>query len=210
MSIELHDRGFSESAPKLPAARHAARAQLDMVSSFLFDTLVLRPSMHRRDGVIYFSVRRRRTAIKRHQIDALKALKVDPPMGFVDAVVADILAALDPLLPPELFHCVVPVPGGHSGAVLCLSELVAIGLGFRLGLPVIAALSIEPSDGSSHPRQNISRPRMRLERPVDGPVIVIDDVATSGSHIEEAIKLIRPEAHAVFAVAWIDGATEAD
>ena len=46
---------------------------------------------------------------------------------------------------------------------------------------------------------------MRLAKIVDGPAIVIDDVATSGAHIEEALRLLKPAAGTVFAVAWIGG-----
>ena len=38
---------------------------------------------------------------------------------------------------------------------------------------------------------------------VSGPALLVDDVATSGSHIEEAVKLLRPACGSVLAVAWI-------
>jgi hypothetical protein len=40
---------------------------------------------------------------------------------------------------------------------------------------------------------------------VSGPVLLVDDVSTSGAHIEEAVELLRPHANMVFAVAWISG-----
>ena len=80
----------------------------------------------------------------------------------------------------------------------------------RLGLPVLLALSIEPASGSSHPKQNIDRPPMKLVRKIEQPVILVDDVATSGSHIEEAIRLIRNASNAIFAISWIGGNAESD
>ena len=49
---------------------------------------------------------------------------------------------------------------------------------------------------------------MRLLEPVNGPVMVVDDVATSGAHIEDAVWLLRASAKAVFAVTWIGGAPD--
>jgi predicted amidophosphoribosyltransferase len=44
---------------------------------------------------------------------------------------------------------------------------------------------------------------MTLVEKVSGPALLVDDVATSGSHLEEATKLLRPSCGAVMAVAWI-------
>ena len=46
---------------------------------------------------------------------------------------------------------------------------------------------------------------MTLVEKVPGPVILVDDVATSGAHVEEAVKLLRPVCGAVLAVVWISG-----
>ena len=57
--------------------------------------------------------------------------------------------------------------------------------------------------GSSHPRTNATRPRMRLVAEPNGNILLIDDVATSGSHIEEAATLLRRVAAGVTPVAWL-------
>jgi predicted amidophosphoribosyltransferase len=46
---------------------------------------------------------------------------------------------------------------------------------------------------------------MTLIEQAPGPVILVDDVATSGAHIEEAVKLLKPGCGAVLAVVWISG-----
>jgi predicted amidophosphoribosyltransferase len=46
---------------------------------------------------------------------------------------------------------------------------------------------------------------LALARVIDEPVLLIDDVATSGAHIEEAVKLLKPTCKAVMAIAWISG-----
>jgi len=46
---------------------------------------------------------------------------------------------------------------------------------------------------------------MKLVRPVADAVLLVDDVATSGQHLEEATKLLRQHTNTVFSVAWIGG-----
>ena len=99
---------------------------------------------------------------------------------------------------------VVVVTGAGGG----IGRAIALALGRLLRLPVIEALRLPPMSGSSHPKTNVRRPRMRLNRALDGPVLIIDDVATSGQHMEEACRLLRPVAGAALAIAWIGGDTD--
>lgn len=112
---------------------------------------------------------------------------------------------LESLIGIQSFRAIVPVPCGHSASGMCLSRAIALALGRRIGLPVIQALRLAPAHGSSHPKTNARRPPMRLNRTLDGPVLIVDDVATSGQHIEEACRLLRPVAGAAFALVWIGG-----
>ncbi len=81
--------------------------------------------------------------------------------------------------------------------------------GAHPGLPVAHALAMSHEPGSSHPKTNAKRAPMRLAAPVEGPVLLVDDVATSGRHIEEASLLLRAQtAGAVLAVAWIGGSAD--
>ncbi len=46
---------------------------------------------------------------------------------------------------------------------------------------------------------------MQLAQPTDQPTLIIDDVATSGAHLEEATRLLRTPTTPVLAIAWIGG-----
>jgi predicted amidophosphoribosyltransferase len=78
-------------------------------------------------------------------------------------------------------------------------------VGAKLGLPVVHLFKSVPLKGTSHPKKNARRPPLTLLEAPRRPTLVIDDVATSGAHLEQAVKLLRPTAGMVFAVAWISG-----
>jgi predicted amidophosphoribosyltransferase len=74
-----------------------------------------------------------------------------------------------------------------------------------LKIPVIHAFAHQSLKGTSHPRKNITRPTMKQVQPVPGAALLIDDVATSGAHLEEASKLLKAAGTDSFAMAWISG-----
>jgi hypothetical protein len=173
------------------------------VSRFLLDTLPIAQRLNRRGQTSYIGLRKWRTAIKQYQIEALRALKEEMPAGFVSAV-ADELADSVRSVYGDVDQCVVvPVPCGSSGSD-CLSCRLAAGLARRLGVPMVRAFEqIKTPPGSSHPRRNINRSRMKLLEKIERPVILVDDVATSGSHIDEAATLLRKTSPHVWPVVWI-------
>jgi hypothetical protein len=173
------------------------------VSRFLLETLLVSQRLNRRGKTNYIGLRKWRTAIKQYQIEALKAVKASIPDGFV-AAVADELAESVRSVYGDVNKCVVvPVPCGSSGTD-CLSCRLAAGLARRLNVPMVQAFEqLDVPVGSSHPRRNIKRARMKLLRNIDNPVILVDDVATSGSHIDEAAGLLRQNSPQVWPVVWI-------
>jgi predicted amidophosphoribosyltransferase len=106
----------------------------------------------------------------------------------------------------DTFKCIVPVPCGHScEAGHCLSLAFARAIGAEMDLPVINAFAHLEQKSSSHPKQNLKRAKMRLLQSVPGPAIVVDDVATSGMHIEEATTLLKDSGVNTFSIVWIGG-----
>lgn len=173
------------------------------LSRFLLETLVHSRRLNRSGQTSFVALRKWRSAIKQYQISALKALKQEIPDGFV-AAVADELAEAVRSVHGDVNKCVVvPVPCGSSGPD-CLSCRLAAALARRLQVPMIRAFNqIEIPAGSSHPRRNIKRSRMTLLEVVEQPVILVDDVATSGSHIDEAANLLRKTSLQVWPFVWI-------
>lgn len=174
-------------------------------AEFLFETLVERRALRARNGITYLTLRSWRQAIRAYQIKALVALKTAPPPAFVDRIATEIETEIASLIGGPIFRAIVPIPCGHSSDHVCLSTAIANRLGARMKMPVLHALGAAKLKGKSHPKTNAKRPPLRLVHAVSEPVLLIDDVATSGAHLEEGVKLLKPTCNGVMPVAWIGG-----
>lgn len=172
---------------------------------FLMDTLVKRPSMRIRNGVPYLTLRSWRSPLKEFQIKAIQHLKKHDLTVFSKRIAEDIAANLGTLVGAGAFRYVIPMPCGHSKRTDCLSVMIARQLAERLGIKVVEAFEHQQLSGKSHPKENVTRPPLLLKKIVKEPAILIDDVATSGAHIEEATKLLQQHCSAVMPIVWISG-----
>ena len=185
------------------ASPEEARNYEEPSMRFLLDTLVHRRALRDRNGVSYLTFETWRHSIRNYQIAALKALKQNVPRELSHAVAERVAGDINRLVGLTAFKFIVPMPCSNSSNGSCLSLEIARSLGLLTGLPVLPCLSLPPGGGASHPKKNARRPRMTLVEQINGPALLVDDVATSGSHMEEATKLLRPGCGAVLAVAWI-------
>jgi PAS domain-containing protein len=174
-----------------------------VVSEFLLNTLIPQKRLLRRGPVPYHALYRWRSSIKDSQLAALKAIKRQPSEFFVATVADQLAAAATALYGQRTMQAVVAVPCGNSGPN-CLANRLAAAVGERLALPHITAFADLPRTGGSHPRGNLRRPPMQLLEPVDRPVLLIDDVATSGVHLAEAAQALKTAgAPAVLPLVWL-------
>jgi predicted amidophosphoribosyltransferase len=197
-------------APPLPIGISGENDGQRVTSEFLLETLVQRRALRSRKDVSYVTLRSWRQPIRTHQIRALKAIKRNAPQTIASEIAAEMRDDIMSLFGAGNFRAVVPMPCGHSAAGRCLSVAIAQALARELGLPVAHALSLPAERGSSHPKTNAKRAPMSLTSKVEGPVLLIDDVATSGRHVEEATKLLRSTGASVLAIVWIGGDGDTD
>lgn len=183
------------------------RAPPEPTLAFLRDSLVQRRSIRARRSVHYLTLRTWRAPIRDWQIKALRALKANIPIGMAEAIAEEICQEVGALSGLSAFRAIVPVPCSHSPSGSCLSVEIARALGLATGPPVIHALAAVPMTGSSHPKENSRRKPFTLAQPLAEPLLLIDDVATSGRHLEEALTLLRQSSGTALAVAWISGDT---
>ncbi|BCH32623.1 hypothetical protein MesoLjLc_45530 [Mesorhizobium sp. L-8-10] len=168
-------------------------------------SLVSRRAIYTRNGVAWLSVRAWSHKARQHDIAVMRAAKraLDPQ---VIAGAADELAHFAGL-------CLGPLPGwlvstvavGHSRRPDSFAVRLAEGVAERLGMPFEKIFADRFVEGVSHPKEFSKLPPLeRLAEP-NRPVLLIDDVATSGWHIEEALTDIRRAGVPALALAWISG-----
>lgn len=195
----------TDRSQTLHRVEDAARPRTDspgVVSEFLLSTLIRQKRLLRRGPVAYHALARWRSAVKDTQLAALKALKRDPGDMFLAAVADEMVKAAGTLFGRETFQAVAHVPCGNSGPN-CLAARLSALIAVRLGVKLIDAFEVLPPSGGSHPRGNVRRASMVLKNAPSVPVLLIDDVATSGAHVEEAATLLRATAPAVLPLVWI-------
>lgn len=184
------------------AAQNGFSPAIDPVARFLFESLPVRKRLIARNGINYLAVRTWAKPVKAHQIKAFAALKQNPPAYFVDAVVEELADAMISVHGKCVNASVVAVPCGHSGPD-CFSKQLAQSLARKLDLEHLQAFEDLAVKGTSHPKTNVKRPKMKLVSPPTKPVILVDDIATSGSHLEEAARLLSEHQGQVWPVAWV-------
>jgi predicted amidophosphoribosyltransferase len=198
---EERSLAFGGSAPK----SQVRSAEVNPLHEFLDRTLVRRTQLRTRNSVSFATLRAWRKSIKHEQIEAMRALKLAPTESFVEMVAREIQSFVQTALGGRFFGAIVPMPCSHSTDEACLSARIAKRLAQRMDTHAMMALGLTRKPGSSHPMENLRRPPMCLLSVVKQPILLVDDIATSGRHIEEAVSLLRSNAGAVFAVAWLSG-----
>lgn len=124
--------------------------------------------------------------------------------GAVPAAADLISSLLIPLIPP--CTALVPVPRSPLRRLrygVDTADVIALGLGRRLRLPVVRALSADLSNRSHTGRSQTQRvpPRFHLRRPVPDGSLLIDDVLTTGSTLLAAGAVCGLTRAATFTVA---------
>ena len=188
--------GFDEVADNVPAS-------LCPVSRFLLDRLPARAKWRVRNGHGFATLRTWRASLKPYQISSIRFLKEQPNPALVEAIAAEMAAAAGALLGVSNITAVVHVPCGHSKTAHCFSEVVARAVSRAVDAPHIDAFERRFREGSSHPSQSARLTKPKLLRQVQGTVLLIDDIASSGRNIELAAATLAPHADHVAALAWI-------
>lgn len=197
--------GFLEGEASVPVQHGQAIEHADPLVAFLMRSLIVKRTLRVRGKVTFITLRTWRVAAKATQIDALQTIKEAPNAASLRPLVREICDSVDNIYAGIDFQAVVPMPRGHSKADPCLSELLAMEVAAAMGVPFIAALKGKSVPGKSHPKQSYSMSSYKVDQPVAGPVLLIDDVATTGIHMEKAVTALRGHGASPFGIAWIGG-----
>jgi hypoxanthine-guanine phosphoribosyltransferase len=195
--------GLHEVSPADAELAMQTTGSTDPSAAFLFDTLVRKRVLHNRKGVDYLTLRSWRSALKSYQVSAMINLKEARPAAFVQRAADEIASEIICLHGAGIIESVVPVPGGSSGPRGGFSEVLAREVAYQLDASFCNVLAPQGRPGSSSPRKSANLKPYDVHGEPKGPILVVDDVVSSGTHIELAVKALRQKASAVYGVAWI-------
>jgi hypothetical protein len=171
----------------------------------LFGSLVYRPAVFRRNDVGWIAACAWRATARADDLAALKRAKreIDQRLiGEAGNLMAALIRQLCGNWPADAITC---VPCGHSRRHDCFGKRLAQSVAAALGLPFLQVFSDRFCSGVSHPKEYAKLPPLE---PIADPLpsmIVIDDLAVSGWHLEEALLALRRLDVSASAMAWISG-----
>lgn len=199
--------GLSLRQPATPVKASRVRKHIENP----FAGTVYRPSLKSRNGVHYLVCRSWAAASKKADVAAFATFKHDLANDAQPKAMANEMAALLlEMFGPGAFRSVVPVACGHSRRPDCLSFRLAGLIAALIDAELVTAFAPRPVDGVSHPKEFRYLPPLRIVSEPVGPVLVVDDAATSGFHMHEAVMALRARGLAAFGAAYIGGQVTAD
>jgi hypothetical protein len=213
LAVQLAPEGFGfRPSPKLAGFGEAtfragaSEPERPRHESGLLGSLVYRPMVFRRNDVAWIAACAWRAHAKVNDIAALKQAKrtLDPRL-IVEA--AELVTALARRLRGEqAADAVTCVPCGHSRRPDCLGKQIAQAVGEALGLPFRQVFTDRPCSGVSHPKEFARLVALEQIAEPLASMIVVDDFATSGWHVEESLTALRRLGASASAFVWITGA----
>jgi hypoxanthine-guanine phosphoribosyltransferase len=170
---------------------------------FLFDTLIKKRTLHSRNGVNYLTLRNWRAQVKAYQISTLVSLKSSKPEAFIRRAASEITEAVRQVHGEGVIGAVVPVPPGSSGDANSFAVMLAREVAADLNVPFCDVLEPQGQKGKSAPIKSAKLKPYVVKEKLAGPILVVDDVASSGAHMELAMTALKQHAKAVYGIVWI-------
>lgn len=167
-------------------------------------SLILRPAVRSRNAVAFLSLRSWRADTKAMDLKALKEWKAARTPADITAASEEIASFVGELM-GSWQGVVTNIACGHSRCAECWGKQLARETARQIGAPFVQLFEDRFISGSSHPKEfRRLGPLVWHEQPT-APVLIVDDLMTSGAHFEEALVLIRTTGQPAMAVAWIGG-----
>jgi predicted amidophosphoribosyltransferase len=183
----------------------AKEAECPRQDARLLGAILYRPMVFRRNDIGWIAACAWRARAKVYDVAALKQAKraLDPRLI---GEAADLLAALILQLQGDgAADAITCVPCGHSRRPDCLGKRIAQAVADGLGLPFLQIFADRPCSGVSHPKEFAKLPPLEQVAEPLPSMILVDDLATSGWHVEEALTTLRNLGASASAFVWITG-----
>ena len=168
-------------------------------------SLAFRRAIYSRNGVSWSSVRSWSSRARKDDIAALKTVKASVDPATITAAADEIAEHVLAMVGRPTGWLVTTVAVGHSRRPDSFAVRLAESVAERLGTEFAKMFSDRYVSGVSHPKEFTKLPPLEKLLAADRPVLLVDDVATSGWHLEEALSAIRGDGVPAIATTWISG-----
>jgi hypothetical protein len=176
----------------------------------IMQSLVYRPTIFRRNQMRWMSVYRWKAGCKEDGLAALKRAKRELDPKIIDDAALSVAALICELFGDQPADGVTNVPCGHSRRTDCFGKRLAQAVAAHLQIKFVQVFADRPRPGVSHPKQFANVVPLRQINTPPQFVFVVDDLATSGQHLEESTLALRQLGVAASALAWISGVVQGD
>lgn len=183
-------------------AAGAARPREDIK---LLGSLVYRPAVYRRNEIGWIAACAWRAGAKPDDIAALKRAKREIDQRLIADAAEIVATLLQQLSGARAAAAITCVPCGHSRRPDCFGKQIAEAVALSLGLPFVQVFADRFCSGVSHPKEFDKLPPLQRIADPASTMILVDDLATSGWHVEESLMALRRLGCAGSAFIWIGG-----
>lgn len=177
----------------------------------LLKALTLAPSWNTKRQVMFLSLRKWRVRTKTADVAAYTAAKHRCDPALLTVCTAEITAAIQLTLGNlSGWYVTCPPPGASTGKHKHFATLLAQSVAQKLGADFYDAFVPRPRETPSHPRTYAERGELSLllafrANPPECPgILLVDDLASTGTTIEQAAPLLRKYGQ-VLPVVWLCG-----
>jgi hypothetical protein len=168
--------------------------------------LTAKRSIYSRNDVAWISAKSWRAESKRADLAAFKGAKAVIDQAVLATAAGEVSALVRRMFGPLAGWTVSTVAVGHSRRPDSFAVRLAQSVAADLGLRFDKVFADRFVTGSSHPKEFSRLPPLQLLRShLVCPILLVDDVATSGWHMEEALLALRALGVMSFGVVWISG-----
>jgi len=183
----------------------ATEAERPREEAGLLGSLVYRPTVFRRNDVLWIAACAWRTRAKADDIAELKRAKRELDPVLIGNVADSVSTLIRQLYGGRSANAITTVPCGHSRRPDCFGKRLAQAVGRSLGLPFLQVFADRPCSGVSHPKEFRKLPPLQQIADPRSSMILVDDLATSGWHVEESLTALRRLGASTSAFVWIGG-----
>ena len=189
------------AAPSLPPE---TRTEDRRASKTLLGSMIFQPALNKKRSIRFLSVRRWRASTKERDLDLLKEAKESCEEALIQEVAREIAElARDLVQNLQGMRVTNPPPGATEPGRKHFATELAREVARILEVEYVETFSARPRGSASHPGHYDNRGDLLLFRtPTSGPYLLVDDVATSGTTLEECVKELK-RFGMVLPVVWV-------